>query len=319
MNNEEINIAELIEKWKFCYERLIKIGMQKLDTYPHNDKYKFEMVNSLFNKQVLDELSNNELKAINNLCNELYEKLIYLKINNNLLNEEQKANLLRKIFNIYDIFINAKNKEINVIIDLIRRNYCLISRIEEDSKAKLEYINEYYINKSNEIAARFTVKADNRYSYGIYRAEVIKASGRIIFNQILFYLLLIAMFFLELEYINLTGINNDISSLAIRISTIIPIVWAILFILRSIKEDRKIEQAYRHKELIIMIYENFYNRDDINDEIRKTFLQIAVESLRLNPALLLDKSTAEKIPLEELLMQIVSKSSEKSDNKQGQN
>ena len=95
-------------------------------------------------------------------------------------------------------------------------------------------------------------------------------------------------------------------------------MWAILFVLRSIKEDRKIEQAYKHKELLTIIYENFHNRIGVNQKVLNTFEQIAVESLRLNPALLLDKSTAEKIPLEELLMQIVSKNSEKSDNKQGQ-
>lgn len=319
-DEKEINIDKLIQDWKFCYETLIKIGMQKLDTYPYNNKYEFEMVNYLFNKQVLDELSNDELKTINELLyNELHKEIIHFNINNNLLTEEQKTNLLRKIFSIYNIFINANNKEIKVIIDLIRRNYCLISEIEKNSEAKLKDIKEHFINKANEIAARFTIESDNKYLYGVYRNEVKKVSIRIIFNQILLYALLIGMFFLESKYINITDINNEIISLVVRIFTTIPIVWAILFVLRSIKEDRKIEQAYRHKELITMIYENFRDRNDIDDEIRKTLSQIAVESLRLNPALLLDKSTAEKIPLEDLLMQIVSKSSEKSDDKQGQN
>ena len=318
-DEKEINIDNLIQDWKFCYETLIKIGMQKLDTYRHNNKYKFEMVNSLFNKQVLDELSNDELKTINELCNELHKEIIHFNINNNLLTEEQKTNLLRKIFSIYDIFINANNKEIKVIIDLIHRNYCLISEIEKNSEVKLKNIEEHFFSKTREIANYFTTEADNRYLYGVYRNEVKKVSRRIIFNQILFYALLIGMFFLESKYINLTDINNEIISLVVRIFTTIPIVWAILFVLRIIKEDRKLEQAYRHKELITMIYQNFHDRYDINNEIRKTLSQIAIESLRLNPALLLDKSTAEKIPMEELLMQIVSKNSEKSDDKQGQN
>ena len=57
-------------------------------------------------------------------------------------------------------------------------------------------------------------------------------------------------------------------------------------------------------------YLNFIKENNIQDadpEALKTLNKVMIESLGLNPALLLDKSTSEKIPMEELLSRILDK------------
>ena len=311
-DDKEISSEELMQKWNNLYKSMVEEKVVNMIGYYGYNSI-FETVNSLFSSEsILELLQPSEKEDINKLLESVQEH-IHPSTNSGLkkLNDEQKNEIISEdVINMYNVFNN--NKDIAVIIDLYRRNHKIITEIT------------YKLDKEiKDIRMRFTKEADNEYLFGVYRAEANRASRRISINQIFFYALLMGMFSIELfmpkyvEYVGIT-INNDLVSLAIRIILAIPIMWAILFVLRSIKEDRKIEQAYKHKELLTIIYENFHNREDVNQEVLNTFKQIAVESLRLNPALLLDKSTAEKIPLEELLMQIVSKNSEKSDNKQGQ-
>ena len=310
-NNKEISSEELIQKWNNFYKYMEEEKVVNMTSY-HKYELKYETINFLFRGSILKLLQLSEKKKISNLL-ESVQKYIHQSTNNGLkkLNDKQKERImLDEVFDIYHTF--ESNKDIVVIIGSYKSNYEIITEIKNKSDREIE-----------KIRIRFTKEADYKYLFGVYREQVNDVSNRIFWNQAIFYLLLIGMFVIELfmpkyaEHIGIT-INNDLISLAIRIILTIPVVWAILFILRSIKEDRKIEQAYIHKELLTIIYENFHNREDVNPKVLNTFEQIAVESLRLNPALLLNKSTAEKIPLEELLMQIVSKSSEKSDNKQGQ-
>ncbi|MFZ7308574.1 hypothetical protein ACLSY1_10670, partial [Avibacterium avium] len=57
-------------------------------------------------------------------------------------------------------------------------------------------------------------------------------------------------------------------------------------------------------------YLNFIKENNLQDkdlETLKTLNRVMIESLGLNPALLLDKSTSEKIPMEELLSRILDK------------
>lgn len=310
-DNKEISSEELIQKWNDFYKYM---GEEKVvnTTYYYKYELKFETINFLFRGSILKLLQPFEKEKINSLL-ESVQKYIHQSTNNGLkkLNDKQKERImLDEVSDIYHAF--ESNKDIIVIIGSYKSNYEIITEIKNKSDREIE-----------KIRIRFTKEADYKYLFGVYREQVNDVSNRIFWNQATFYLLLIGMFVIELfmpkyaEHIGIT-INNDLISLAIRIILTIPIVWAILFIIRSIKEDRKIEQAYIHKELLTIIYENFHNMEDVNPKVLNTFEQIAVESLRLNPALLLDKSTAEKIPLEDLLMQIVNKNSEKSDNKQGQ-
>ncbi|MFZ7316055.1 hypothetical protein ACLSZU_10855, partial [Avibacterium avium] len=68
-----------------------------------------------------------------------------------------------------------------------------------------------------------------------------------------------------------------------------------------------------HKQTVaqsFVTYLNFIKENNLQDkdlETLKTLNRVMIESLGLNPALLLDKSTSEKIPMEELLSRILDK------------
>ncbi|MFZ7325456.1 hypothetical protein [Avibacterium avium] len=108
---------------------------------------------------------------------------------------------------------------------------------------------------------------------------------------------------------------STIEDVFIKISIILPGIWAILFLSKRINEDKKLEQAYLHKQTVaqsFVTYLNFIKENNLQDkdlETLKTLNRVMIESLGLNPALLLDKSTSEKIPMEELLSRILDKTS----------
>ena len=114
--------------------------------------------------------------------------------------------------------------------------------------------------------------------------------------------------------------DNWIPYISFRIFIAFTAFYALVFLNRSIRDDRKLEQTYRHKEVVSKSYLNYLDFLDANPMIitndkgdlidnsqliKEKVSQIAVESLGLNPALLLDKSTSEKIPMEELLSKIL--------------
>lgn len=99
-----------------------------------------------------------------------------------------------------------------------------------------------------------------------------------------------------------------------------PFIWAILFTSKRINENKKLEQAYLHKEVIAQSYLNYLEfvknayssfsrgNDNSYSDVINMLHKVSIEGLGLNPALLLEKSTAEKIPMEELLSKIIDKS-----------
>lgn len=93
---------------------------------------------------------------------------------------------------------------------------------------------------------------------------------------------------------------------------IMPLLWAILFISGQIKEDKKLEQAYLHKMVVTKSYVNtmdYFDKHHSNnaEEVKENLSKVMVESLGLNPALLLEKNTAEQIPAESLTLKIFDK------------
>ena len=108
--------------------------------------------------------------------------------------------------------------------------------------------------------------------------------------------------------------NYVIYELISRMAILFPLVWAVLFLGKRIHEDKKIEQTYLHKMVVARSLSNYLdyideklNNDENSKEITKKLFEISIDSLGLNPALLLDKATAEKIPMEELLSKIIDK------------
>lgn len=96
-----------------------------------------------------------------------------------------------------------------------------------------------------------------------------------------------------------------------KVSILIPIIWALLFISKRIREDKKLEQAYLHKEVIAKSYQNyldfFKSKYSDKQELEESLSKVLMESLSLNPTLLLDKSSAEQIPTENLLTKVIDK------------
>lgn len=96
-----------------------------------------------------------------------------------------------------------------------------------------------------------------------------------------------------------------------KVSILIPIIWALLFISKRIKEDKALEQSYLHKEVIAKSYQNYLDffKSNFSDkkELQENLSKVLVDSFMLNPALLLEKTTAEQIPSENLLMKVVDK------------
>lgn len=79
-------------------------------------------------------------------------------------------------------------------------------------------------------------------------------------------------------------------------------------------ENRKIYHTYLHKEVAAKSYINYLEYIKNNpyffensQETHNLLLKNTIETLGINPALLLDKTTAEKIPTEELMMKLVDK------------
>ncbi|POY42950.1 hypothetical protein [Avibacterium endocarditidis] len=177
----------------------------------------------------------------------------------------------------------------------------------------------------NERVAELLGKTTETYLFSEYQKQADTINNRISNNTWAFFIiiiLLIAFAICSLIHLPSSQGNNWIPYIFIRIFIAFTAFYALVFLNRSIRDDRKLEQTYRHKEVVSKSYLNYlefldknvmisYNNKDgvINNGqiIKEKVSQIAVESLGINPALLLDKSTAEKIPMEELLSRILDK------------
>ncbi|MBF0784680.1 hypothetical protein E4T80_04200 [Muribacter muris] len=89
-----------------------------------------------------------------------------------------------------------------------------------------------------------------------------------------------------------------------------PLTWLAIFLSKRISETTKIKQTYLHKEVVSKSYVNHLNfitkhYSPENEEIKQSLTSVAISALGFNPALLLEKSTSEKIPMEELLLKII--------------
>ena len=159
--------------------------------------------------------------------------------------------------------------------------------------------------------------------YKPYSDEYEKLKFWLIFKNAAFFGMLLVIFLVIARlsgiftcYLNFISISPNywIYELISRIAILFPLVWAVLFLGKRIHEDKKIEQTYLHKMVVARSLSNYLdyideklNNDENAKEITKKLFEISIDSLGLNPALLLDKATAEKIPMEELLSKIIDK------------
>lgn len=257
----------------------------------------------------------------------------------NKLNEDDREEIYSKLLNVRNIFSKRAffankdisqldKKNIDNIINLLGSVNEIFSKIENVESL----INSYLASKAifQEMEDKFRGQAKELFGelttlsiYKPYSDEYEKLKFWLIIKNIAFFGMLSFIFlviaFLSgiftccLDFINISP-NYWIYELISRIAILFPLIWAVLFLGKRIHEDKKIEQTYLHKMVVARSLSNYLdyideklNNDENAKEITKKLFEISIDSLGLNPALLLDKSTAEKIPMEELLSKIIDK------------
>lgn len=257
----------------------------------------------------------------------------------NKLNEDDREEIYSKLLNVRNIFSKRAffankdisqldKKDIDNIINLLGSVNEIFSKIENVESL----INSYLASKAifQEMEDKFRGQAKELFGelttlsiYKPYSDEYEKLKFWLIIKNIAFLGMLSVIFlviaFLSgiftccLDFINISP-NYWIYELISRIAILFPLIWAVLFLGKRIHEDKKIEQTYLHKMVVARSLSNYLdyideklNNDENAKEITKKLFEISIDSLGLNPALLLDKSTAEKIPMEELLSKIIDK------------
>ncbi|AZI13306.1 MULTISPECIES: hypothetical protein [Avibacterium] len=248
-----------------------------------------------------------------------------------LLSEDNKKKLTDYLLNIKKYLINEDNYTlstqhcqkvenlVNEMTDYLNKiggnipNIAILEKYDKATKEQIENIEKRANSLFGELTTHSIKKAFNEQA-----ENFLKINKR---YTAFFYILLVLLFFIgSITFILSLGENEiKLNNFINKIIIIMPFIWAILFTNKKVNESKKLEQAYLHKAVIAQSYLNylkfikstFYTvpTGDTNSyrEVLNTLHKVTMESLALNPALLLDKSTAEKIPMEELLSRILDK------------
>lgn len=304
-------VLELKKGWRIVKELIETSEDKDVPLYkPKELKDLAERLDSLFIETIINKLNKDDRE----------------KIYNELLNVR---NIFRKraFFASRDI-AQLGEEDIDGIIDLLTSVNEIFSKIENVESL----INSYLASKAifQEMEDKFRGQAKELFGelttvsiYKPYSDEYKKLKFWLIFKNSAFFGMLLVIFLvinrlsgIFICYLNFISIspNYGIYELISRIAILFPLVWAVLFLGKRIHEDKKIEQTYLHKMVVARSLSNYLdyideklNNDENAKEITKKLFEISIDSLGLNPALLLDKSTAEKIPMEELLSKIIDK------------
>ncbi|CAM3921506.1 hypothetical protein ACIO08_05855 [Avibacterium paragallinarum] len=303
--------------WKKLNLSIKNITSYQSFDIPDDVKNIIEDLNTLFNQTIFNLLKNDKTKEIYYLLKEVQEIIENSGQAISSLYEEQRV--IRDMEKFKKLLQDIKEK-FNTIenIDSYIESY---KKIYEMGEKAIEEAQKSY----NERVAELLGKTTETYLFSEYQKQADTINNRISNNTWAFFIiiiLLIAFAICSLIHLPSSQGNNWIPYIFIRIFIAFTAFYALVFLNRSIRDDRKLEQTYRHKEVVSKSYLNYlefldknvmisYNNKDgvINNGqiIKEKVSQIAVESLGINPALLLDKSTAEKIPMEELLSRILDK------------
>ncbi|MEH8028743.1 hypothetical protein [Gallibacterium anatis] len=318
MDKDEL-IQNIIREWKEKYPYLSDVSPDpELGKVIDAEEFilvkeKSSSLNDYFYPAILNLL---EKEDLNNLSKSLLKLREYFNQSYYGLNKEQLNNV--KI--ILDEIYSQLSKNPNVIT---------VTSIIKDLKNSLHEVIDKEIEKFHKEGKSLRTEITT----GVISESFIKSkdifSKRIKNQTCMFYILLVIISLISIfingvikipyliEKIKDLGLalpfsqSNLIEDIFIKVSIILPTIWAVLFISKRINEDKKLEQAYLHKQTVaqsFVTYLKFIKENNIQDadpETLKTLNRVMIESLGLNPALLLDKSTSEKIPMEELLSKIL--------------
>lgn len=247
-----------------------------------------------------------------------------------LLSNQEKERLINYLLEIRKYFINKKNytlssehcSEVETLVNEAKDyfnkiggnipNLAILEKYNKAIKEQQKQIKNRANDLFGELATR-SISKPFKEQFDEYSKSKLSC---------VFWLLIIGLFIWIISFDCITNFFNlsfqaSWEKILFRIFSSTPIIWGILFTSRKISENKKIEQTYLHKYTVSQSYLNYLvlinteNTYITNIKDREQALQIlhkiVVESLSLNPALLLDKSTSEKIPMEELLSRILDK------------
>ncbi|QPB42306.1 hypothetical protein [Rodentibacter haemolyticus] len=298
MSNE---IEILLSEWNNCSRELKRVEL-KVDEIPFNSIPEISDLVSY-----LDGCFNFPILHITNIEN---VKKVLLEVRGFISNKIKFRGIeVREI----------QENDVKTIINLLERLKAEFLQIESiDFLIELQKFNlEFIDNEKKKIHERVSEifgETTLPYLYSEFRRKGDEIRRQQENYTWAFFCLLFLMLIGGLLTINSA---SDIFSLFAKFFLFIPAVWSILFLSKRISECRKLEQTYMHKETVARSYLNFlefFSRDyhlyedlDKLKEIKFELTKIAIDSLGLNPALLLEKSSMEKIPMEELLIKITDK------------
>ncbi len=234
------------------------------------------------------------------------------KVDGNLIviSNENRVKLEEYFGRLKGIFQNIEH------IDFYVSFYDLALQVFDDDR-------KVYQNKANELFGGITTQA----LYGVFAEQRTAFAKSVSRNTQIYYGLLILLFAIAVLMVGGIGIEpidcfikidfaiihqgSVFEVLFKKLAILLPIIWGLLFVSKRIKEDKALEQSYLHKEVIAKSYQNyleFFKKNFSNQkELEESLSKVLVDSFMLNPALLLEKTTAEQIPSENLLMKVVDK------------
>lgn len=247
-----------------------------------------------------------------------------------LIPNNQRDKLIDYLLEIRKYFINKKNytlssehcSEVENLVNKLKDhlnkiggnipNLAILEKYENAIKKQQEEIE----NRANELFGELATRSISKP----FKEQFDKYSKSklpfVFWSLIIVLFIWIISFDYIINHLNLS-LQENWETILFRFFSSTPIIWGILFTSKKISENKKIEQTYLHKYTVSQSYLNYLaliNTENVyitNTKDREQALQIlhkiVVESLGLNPALLLDKSTSEKIPMEELLSRILDK------------
>ena len=302
----------LKEAWGICRRLIISIEYKDREfSKPKNLEHLISRFDALFTDTILNKVDDNNAKEILNellrIRNIFHESAFFAGMNTVKLDEKNIDKITKILSSINEKFSTIEN------IESLINSYLASKAIFQDIENQLR-------GQAKELFGELTTTS----IYKPYQDEYKKFKIGLIIKQSCFFGVLTIMFLLigkltglfnyNLFFIDASHINEqNIHSFISRITILLPLAWFILFLGKRINEDKKLEQTYLHKTVIAKSLANYIDYMDEklyeneSREIVKKLFDISVDSLGLNPALLLEKSTAEKIPMEELISKIIDK------------
>jgi len=107
------------------------------------------------------------------------------------------------------------------------------------------------------------------------------------------------------QFVDLSEFKGVMSSLALKLPLILPVVWLAVFAQRRRNEAQRLQQEYAHKEALAKSYESFKRQiDELGDEDRELSVKLlaaAIDAVAYNASVTLEGKHPKDLPTEELL------------------